>query len=88
VNLSGFKNLCIKFTKVNDYKRDIIKYNNWLILYLSYLYRSTTIENNISNMSKQFTIIDLINQNDISILIVIKTVVNSIDDNNNITNVP
>jgi hypothetical protein len=59
-----------------------------LILYLSYLYRSTTIENNISNMSKQFTIIDLINQNDISILIVIKTVVNSIDDNNNITNVP
>jgi len=39
-------------------------------------------------MSKQFTIIDLINQNDISILIVIKTVVNSIDDNNNITNVP
>ena len=56
-----------------------------MILYLSYLYRSTTIENNISNMSKQFTIIDLINQNDISILIVIKTVVNSIDDNNNIT---
>ena len=39
-------------------------------------------------MSKQFTIIYLINQNDISILIVIKTVVNSIDDNNNITNVP
>jgi hypothetical protein len=55
---------------------------------LSYLFNGGTTGNSISNISKQCTKIDLINKNAISNSFDIKTVVNSIDDNNNITRDP
>jgi hypothetical protein len=70
-----------------DYKRDICKIYQLVDIILSYLYRSTITRNSISNKQTMYKN-RLWNQNDISISIVIKIVVNSIDANNNVTNVP